>query len=139
MPGAKVEPFAPLMREQNVIWPAKIFSRGRFKPAAGAVQFAQKVERLICRHRQRINFTIVPLRDRDLRFQKMRPRQIERQSFVSRSNRFVAPMILRRFFANFATEDRQGVAMITIPTNDTARRVTTAEENSQRQCRGGPS
>src|SRR2546430_2121892 len=69
----------------------------------------------------------------------MRPRQIKWQSFIGRSHGFVTPVILRRFLPHSAAEDRQCIAMIAIATDDSARRITGAEENRERQYRGRPS
>src|SRR5438105_14836343 len=69
----------------------------------------------------------------------MRPGQIKLQSFVDRSHGFVTPVILRRFLPHSAAEDRQCIAMIAIATDDSARRITGAEENRERQYRGRPS
>src|SRR5206468_900726 len=69
----------------------------------------------------------------------MRPRQIERQSFVRRSNRFVAPMIPGRFLANLSAKDRQCITMIAITAHNSARGVASTEENRNNQRRSDPS
>src|SRR5438067_8989227 len=106
MPTGKVEPFAPLMRQQNVIRATEILSLFGFESPLRAMQLTHEIERLIRWHCQSVNLAGIPFRNRNVRLQKMRPRQIKRQPFVGRTYRFVAPMILRGFFANLPAEDR---------------------------------
>src|SRR5207237_545171 len=98
-----------------------------------------KIERLVCWDGERVDLPAAPFRHRHVRLQKMRPRQIERQSFVRRSNRFVAPMIPGRFLANLPAKDRQCITMIAITAHNSARGVASTEENRNNQHRSDQS
>src|SRR2546423_3528322 len=103
------------------------------------MQLAHQLRCLIFWNGQGVDFSGIPFGDRAIDRQKVWPCQIKRQSLIALADCFVTPMIRRRLFTNSATEDRQRIALITIATDNSARRITGAEENGERQYSACPS